>query len=271
MCVNLSHLSKYVRRERYQCPTPAQAVADIAAVNAKVFTKLNALKGYHQCPLDVESQLLTTFITPFGWFKYLQAPYGISSISKHYNRRMDETFAGLSGYRHVVNDLVIFDSDEANHAAHVRQFLQRCAERMITINKDKWEYNEPLVTFAGFQLSQDGYHVDTTITDAITRFPTPANRTDLHAFFGLTNQLAASTDSVAALLGPLRPLLSTKNKFLWSPAHDQAFLKAKQFLASSPTLAYFDPTKQTRLCTDASRHGLGFVFQQHHQDKWTLV
>ena len=82
------------------------------------------LKGYHQCPLDEESQLLTTFITPFGRFKYLRAPYGISSISEHYNRRMDEAFAGLSGYRCVVDDVVIYDSDETKHATHVRQFLQ---------------------------------------------------------------------------------------------------------------------------------------------------
>ena len=184
---------------------------------------------------------------------------------------MDEAFAGLSGYRRVVDDVVIFDSDETNHAAHVRQFLQRCAERMITINKEKFEYNKPLVTFAGFQLSKDGYCIDTTITDAITHFPTPANRTDLRGFFGLTNQLTASTDSIATLLGPLRPLLSTKNEFLWSEVHDQAFQKAKQFLASAPTLAYFDPAKPTRLCTDASRHGLGFVLQQRHQDKWALV
>ena len=37
---DLSHLNKYVRRERYQTPTPAQAVADITAENAKFFTKL---------------------------------------------------------------------------------------------------------------------------------------------------------------------------------------------------------------------------------------
>ena len=119
MCVDLSHLNKYVRRERYQCPTLVQAVADIASENAKVFTKLDALKGYHQCLLDEESQLLTTFITPFGRFKYLQAPYGISSISEHYNRRMDEAFAGLSGYRRVVDDVVIYDSDETKHTTHV--------------------------------------------------------------------------------------------------------------------------------------------------------
>lgn len=84
MCVDLSHLNKYVRHERYQCPTPAQAVADIAADNAKVFTNLMPSRDTTSAPLDEESQLLTTFIMPFGRFKYLRAPYGISSISEYY-------------------------------------------------------------------------------------------------------------------------------------------------------------------------------------------
>ena len=63
---------------------------------------------------------------------------------------MDEAFAGLSGYRHVVDNIVIYESDVAKHAAHVRQFLQRCAERIITLNQDKWEYAQPQVMFAGF-------------------------------------------------------------------------------------------------------------------------
>ena len=112
---------------------------------------------------------------------------------------------------------------------------------MITLNKDKWEYAQSQVTFAGFQLSQDGYNIDTAITDAIAKFPTPANRTDLRAFFGLANQLAASTDTLASLLGPLRPLLSTKNEFVWSPSHDQAFQTARQSLTSAPTLFFLTP------------------------------
>lgn len=131
MCVDLSRLNKYVRRERYQSATLSQAVADITANNAKIFTKLDAMKGYHQCPLDEESQLLTTFVTPFGRFKYLRAPYGISSISEHYNRRMDEAFAGLTGYRRIVDDVIIYDSEITEHTNHVMQFLQRCSEKHI--------------------------------------------------------------------------------------------------------------------------------------------
>ena len=100
MCVDLSRLNKYVRRERYQLPTPAEAIADITADEAKYFTVIDAAKGYHQCPLDKESQLYTTFITPFGCFKYLRTPYGLSSIAEHYNKWMAEAFEGLTGFRH---------------------------------------------------------------------------------------------------------------------------------------------------------------------------
>lgn len=203
--------------------------------------------------MDEDSQLLTTFITPF---KYLRAPYGISSISEHYNRRIDKAYSGLSGYWRVVDDIVIYDSDSTQHAEHVRQFQQRCAERKITLNLDKWEYAQPRVTFTGFNLSKDGYSIDSTILEVIAKFPTPANRTDLLAFFGLANQLAASTDTLAGLLGPLHPLLSTKNEFVWSTDHEHAFQVAKTSLTSAPTLKFFDQQKPTRLCTDASQRGL---------------
>ena len=59
-------------------------------------------------PLNPQSQSLTTFITPFGRFKYLRAPYGISSIPEHYDRRMAEAFSGLTGFRRIVDDIVIY-------------------------------------------------------------------------------------------------------------------------------------------------------------------
>ena len=45
MCVDLSHLNHYVKHERYKSATAAQAVADITAENAQIFTKLDAKKG----------------------------------------------------------------------------------------------------------------------------------------------------------------------------------------------------------------------------------
>ena len=127
ICVDFSKLNKYVPRELYSVCTPSDAIADISSIHSKYFTVFDALKGYHQCPLEATTQLLTTFMTPFGRFKFLRAPFGICSISEHYNRRMDEAFQGLTNYRRIVDDVIIFDEDKRTHATHVRQFLQRCA------------------------------------------------------------------------------------------------------------------------------------------------
>ena len=128
------------------------------------------------------------------------------------------------------------------------------------------------VSFAGFHLSTEGYRINPAITDAITMLPAPTTRTDLKSFFGLANQLTAGTDKIAELLEPLCPLLSSKNEFVWSSTHEQALSKAKKHLASAPTLAFFDMAKPTRICTDASRQGIGFFLQQQSPTgQWTLV
>ena len=166
-------------------------------------------------------------MTPFGRFKFLRAPFGICLISEHYNRRMDEAFRGLTNYRRIVDDVIIFDEDKRTHATHVRQFLQRCADKGISLRKEKFKFCETAVTFAGYQISQEEYKIADELLTALRDFPLPTNLIDLRSFFGLANQLACNTGRIVHSLQPLRPLLSPKNDFVWGPAHTIAFESAK--------------------------------------------
>ena len=51
------------------------------------------------------------FITLFGRFKYLLAPYGLSTIEEDYNHTMAETLEGLTGLCRIVDDIIIYDKD----------------------------------------------------------------------------------------------------------------------------------------------------------------
>ena len=126
--------------------------------------------------------------------------------------------------------MVIYDDNETSHVTHVRQFLQRCADKGVSLHRDKFKFCETEVTFAGFKLSREGYKVDDSLLNAIRDFPLPTNVTNLRSFFGLANQLANNTASIAQCLQPLRPLLSTKNEFVWGPDHTRAFNLAKESL-----------------------------------------
>ena len=64
---------------------------------ATVFSKLDANSGFWQVPLDPLSELLTTFITPFGRFCFHRLPFGISSAPEIFQRLMSQMLAGLPG------------------------------------------------------------------------------------------------------------------------------------------------------------------------------
>ena len=135
------------------------------------------------------------FHYPFGRFKFL-AYLQFQNITT-------AAFAGLTGYRRIVDDIVIYDSDEAQNTDYVRQFLRRCSETKITLNTEKWLFAKTEVNFTGFHLSAAGYRVDDSITEAISKFPISCS--DLRSFVGLVNQLSSSTPLSLACWPPYAP------------------------------------------------------------------
>ena len=121
---------------------------------------------------------------------------------------------------------------EEHHAECRQMALQQARDRFCRV------YSIP-----------EGYRISESITEAIAKFPTPTSRSDLRSFMGLVNQLPASTSSIASLLAPLRPLMSTKKDFLWTPEMNETFTVERQSMASATTLSFFDPLKPTRICT----------------------
>ena len=113
------------------------------------------------------SRELTTFITPFGRFKYLCAPDGLSSIEEDYNRRMAEAFEGLTGYCRIVDDILIYDKDPQQHVIHVKQLLQWYKDKKISPNRNKWQFCQSQVNFVGFHITPEGYQIDSSNTTAI--------------------------------------------------------------------------------------------------------
>jgi len=65
---------------------------------AKVFSKIDAKSGFLQIKLDYESNLLTTFNSPIGRYRWLRLPFGIKTGPENY-QRMDEMLEDIDGAR----------------------------------------------------------------------------------------------------------------------------------------------------------------------------
>ena len=233
--------------------------------SAKVFTTADALHGYWQVDLDERDRKLTTFITPFGRYYYCRGPMGFSATGDAYCLRGDLALQGLQHCAKVVDDILLFDSTLQDHYVRVHELLQRCRSHGITLNREKFTVAAPSVSYCGYIISSDGIALDPDRVAALKDFPTPANLTDLRSFLGLVNQLAEFTPEIAETAQPLRPLLSPKRSFVWTPDHTLAFQRVKEALANPPVLAPFDPALPTYLQTDASRlYGVGYALLQDH-------
>ena len=95
LCIDLTKLNNQVQREYRMMDSVEDCLAKIG--KAKYFTKIDLNSGYWQVPLDVKSQKLTTFITPFGRYICLRSPFGVSSLPEHFTGRMDKIFQGCEG------------------------------------------------------------------------------------------------------------------------------------------------------------------------------
>ena len=56
-----------------------------------------ANRDYWEIPLDEESQLLTTFNTPFGRLCYKVTAFGVTSVQDVFQKRMSQYFGDLEG------------------------------------------------------------------------------------------------------------------------------------------------------------------------------
>ena len=80
LCTDYRELNKLVKRPVHPFPSTREILQAIP-VTAKYFAKLNAVHGYFQLALDVESSKLTTFLLPQGKFRYTRAPMGLNTSS----------------------------------------------------------------------------------------------------------------------------------------------------------------------------------------------
>ena len=95
ICVDLKQLNTAVRREHHMLPSLEDIAPELAG--SKVFSTLDAASGFWQIPIYEDSQLLTTFITPFGRYAFCRLPFGISSAPEIFQRKMSTLLEGLDG------------------------------------------------------------------------------------------------------------------------------------------------------------------------------
>lgn len=261
--VDFQGLNKSCQRQTHAVKAPFHQCSAVPPGMYK--TTLDAWNGYHSVKLAEEDRHLTTFLTPWGRYRYRNLPQGFLAAGDAYTARYDEITKDFSQMEKCVDDTLLWDGTLEENFRRTCEYLTHCGERGITFNEEKFKFGRMEVEFLGYIITADSVKPSAEFLEGIRDFPIPKDVSGVRSWFGLVNQVNYALSN-SEVMAPFKALLSPKSKFEWTEDMSKAFTKSKEAIikAVERGVRMFEVGRTTYLGTDWSRIGLGFVLLQKH-------
>ena len=269
VCLDPMQLNKAIKREHYKLPTRDEIQAKFK--DGRYFSKLDARTGFWQMKLDHDSSKLTCFNTPFGRYRFLRLPFGISSAAEIYHRTIHMIFEHIPGCTTMMDDIIVWGSTMQEHNQRLQEVFAASRKANLKLNREKCVFGVSELTFVRDTISAEGIKPDIAKVKAIRDFATPQNKKDVQRFLGMVNYQARYVPDLSSKTQILRNLTEDKNEFAWGAVEQRAFDELKDVLESTQVLKFYDPGRKIKISSDASSFGLGAVILQKHSDNWMPV
>ncbi len=216
--VDMQALNANAVRETHHTPSPFHLARSVPHNTIK--TVCDAWNGYHSVPLHEDDRHLTTFITPWGRYRYRVCPHGYIASGDSYTRRFDEVVAHIPDKVKCIDDTLLWSHSVEASFYQAAEWLETCGNKGITLNPNKFVFTADTVEFAGFEITNNDVSPSQRYLQAIRDFPTPRSTTDVRSWFGLINPVAYAF-SMADTMTPFRNLLKPHQSFHWDETLDK--------------------------------------------------
>ncbi|XP_046812674.1 uncharacterized protein K02A2.6-like [Lucilia cuprina] len=257
ICLDPRNLNKVIVRPRFDFPTIDECKSRMCG--SKVFSLLDAHSGFWMIELDDESSRLCTFNTPFGRFRFLRLPFGISSAPEIFHGEMVRLFGNIEGLVIYMDDFLIHAPSVETHNVILNKVLERARNVGLRFNRMKSKILKTEIKFIGHIFDSNGVRPDDKRVESILSMPVPQNKQELQRFLGMITYLSPFIDNLSFKNKHLRDLLKDNVIWSWNREQQVEFEDLKKVITKAPVLAYYDTMKPLTLSVDASKFAVGAV------------
>ena len=246
--VDLQPLNADATRETHHTQSPFHQAR--SAPQGTIKYVFEAWNGYHNVPLREEARHLTTFIAPWGRYRYCTAPQGYIASGDGYSRRFDELRAEVSNKTKCIDDTLLWSNSLEESFFQACNWLDICGRNGITLNPENFIFGQETVEFAGCEITADSARPCRKFLNAIIDYPQPRNITDIRSWFGFINQVSyAFHISMTERMLPFRDFLKPGTPFHWNENLDEVPAESKRVIVSEieEGVRIFDKSKRHAL------------------------
>src|SRR3954447_2301276 len=235
----------------------------------RYFSTFDLIWGFNQILMGEDSKEKTAFVTHHGHFQYNRMPFGLCNAPATFQRAMNEVFKGLigKGVYVYIDDITCYSETFDQHMKLLRAVMERLCRYDLFLKPKKCTIATHEAELLGHVITAEGIKPAPSKIQAVTEYPRPNNKTELHAFLGLINYYRNFVKGCSKITAPLTHLLQETVKFEWSQHAEETFEKIKSLLTSDLILARPDFDEPFILHTDGSSLGLGAVLSQRIDGK----
>ena len=135
--INLQALNLHATRETHHPQSPFHQARSVPSDMKK--TVFDCCNGYPSIPLHEDDRHLTTFITPWGRYRYKTAPQGYIASGDGYSRRFDELVSHVPNKKKCVVDTLFWATDLEKSFYQAVDWLDLCGQHGIVLNPHRPE------------------------------------------------------------------------------------------------------------------------------------
>ena len=192
LCLEPKDLNRAIKHPHHCTLTLDEVLSKLNG--AKYFSIVDARSGYWNIKLDHESSLYTTFNTPYGRYRFLRLPFGLTCAQDIFQRKVDETFGDLPGVTGIVDDIIVYGykDDQSDHDANLQAVMERAREQGLKLNLEKCKIGCTEVPLFRHIISAKGLGLNPKKIQAILNTDPSKSSADLQTFLGMTQYLSRS-------------------------------------------------------------------------------